>query len=44
LVFSPKLETSHEEKDKKNTSGARPSGTRTSKEVGDFRGGKESPK
>jgi hypothetical protein len=45
LVFYPKLETSNEEEDKRNTDGAGPLRTKTTKEeLGDLKGGKDSLK
>jgi hypothetical protein len=44
LVFTPKLETSDEEKKRGNTDGAGPSGTKTEEvEPTNLKGGKDSP-
>jgi hypothetical protein len=45
LVLSPKPKTSNEEKNKRNTNGAKPSGTKiTKEELGNLRRGKDSSK
>jgi hypothetical protein len=44
IVLFPKLETSYEEEDKRDTNGARPFGTGLQKEPRDFKGRKDSPK
>ncbi len=44
LIFSLEPETSYEEEDRGDINGVGPLGTRTTeKELGDFKGGKESP-
>ncbi len=43
LVLSSKPEISDEEEDRGDTNGARPSGIRVAKELGDLKGGKDSP-
>jgi hypothetical protein len=45
LLLSLEPKTSYEEKDRENTDGVRPLGTKTTKEeLRDFRGGRDSPK
>jgi hypothetical protein len=44
LVLFPKLMTLGEEKDRGNIDGVGPSCTKTTKELGDLKGGKDSPK
>jgi hypothetical protein len=43
LILCLELETSNEEENKGDINGARPSGTRIVKELGNLKGGKDSP-